>query len=39
MRTIIQFQFQKAMCDAKNHQGPLHTCDIYNSLEAGKKLG
>ncbi|PIK62066.1 putative angiotensin-converting enzyme [Apostichopus japonicus] len=39
MRTIIQFQFHKAMCDAKNHEGPLHTCDIYNSPQAGDKLG
>ncbi|XP_031698121.1 angiotensin-converting enzyme [Anarrhichthys ocellatus] len=36
---IIQFQFQKALCDAAKHVGPLHTCDIYKSEEAGKLLG
>uniref|UniRef100_A0AAQ5YDC7 Angiotensin-converting enzyme n=1 Tax=Amphiprion ocellaris TaxID=80972 RepID=A0AAQ5YDC7_AMPOC len=36
---IIQFQFHKALCDAANHTGPLHTCDIYKSQEAGKLLG
>ncbi|KAL8582095.1 hypothetical protein ACOMHN_004015 [Nucella lapillus] len=35
---VIQFQFQKALCDAAGHQGPLHTCDIYNSTAAGDKL-
>ncbi|XP_029383471.1 angiotensin-converting enzyme isoform X1 [Echeneis naucrates] len=36
---IIQFQFHQALCKASNHQGPLHTCDIYKSKEAGKLLG
>ncbi|KAJ3608492.1 hypothetical protein NHX12_025539 [Muraenolepis orangiensis] len=39
---IIQFQFHKALCQAANHKGPLHTCDIYKSKEAGNdvmKLG
>ena len=35
---ILQFQFHKALCDAAGHQGPLHTCSIYDSKEAGKKL-
>uniref|UniRef100_A0A3P9IDC3 Angiotensin-converting enzyme n=1 Tax=Oryzias latipes TaxID=8090 RepID=A0A3P9IDC3_ORYLA len=35
---IIQFQFHKALCEAANHNGPLHTCDIYQSKEAGKLL-
>jgi len=35
---ILQFQFHKAMCDAAGHKGPLHTCSIYESKEAGKKL-
>lgn len=35
---ILQFQFHKAMCDAAGHEGPLHTCSIYNSKDAGKKL-
>ncbi|XP_043928726.1 angiotensin-converting enzyme 2 [Protopterus annectens] len=37
-RTIYQFQFQNALCKAAKHNGPLHTCDITNSTEAGKKL-
>ncbi|XP_054851332.1 angiotensin-converting enzyme [Eublepharis macularius] len=35
---ILQFQFHKALCQAANHTGPLHTCDIYQSKEAGRKL-
>ncbi|XP_026206934.1 angiotensin-converting enzyme [Anabas testudineus] len=35
---IIQFQFHQALCNAANHDGPLHTCDIYKSKEAGKLL-
>ncbi|XP_075767286.1 angiotensin-converting enzyme [Pelodiscus sinensis] len=35
---ILQFQFHKALCEAANHTGPLHTCDIYMSKEAGAKL-
>ncbi|XP_071782790.1 angiotensin-converting enzyme [Centroberyx gerrardi] len=36
---IIQFQFHKALCQAAKHDGPLHTCDIYQSKDAGKLLG
>jgi peptidyl-dipeptidase A len=35
---VLQFQFQKALCEAAGHQGPLHECDIYGNAEAGKKL-
>ncbi|XP_006897856.1 PREDICTED: angiotensin-converting enzyme-like isoform X2 [Elephantulus edwardii] len=35
---VIQFQFHEALCQAAGHQGPLHTCDIYRSKEAGKRL-
>ncbi|NXN98104.1 ACE enzyme, partial [Rhinopomastus cyanomelas] len=35
---ILQFQFHKALCQAANHSGPLHTCDIYKSKKAGDKL-
>ncbi|RVE59444.1 hypothetical protein OJAV_G00188490 [Oryzias javanicus] len=35
---IIQFQFHEALCKAANHNGPLHTCDIYQSKAAGKLL-
>ncbi|XP_060075065.1 uncharacterized protein LOC132554771 [Ylistrum balloti] len=37
--SVVQFQFYKALCDAAGHTGPLHTCDIYESKEAGKLLG
>ncbi|XP_038634663.1 angiotensin-converting enzyme [Scyliorhinus canicula] len=35
---ILQFQFHKALCNASQHQGPLHKCDIYQSLPAGDIL-
>ncbi|HEY0975121.1 MAG TPA: M2 family metallopeptidase [Solimonas sp.] len=35
---ILQFQFQKALCDAAGFTGPLHQCDIYGNAEAGKRL-
>ncbi|XP_053121534.1 angiotensin-converting enzyme isoform X2 [Hemicordylus capensis] len=35
---ILQFQFHKALCQAANYTGRLHTCDIYQSKEAGTKL-
>ncbi|XP_038048596.1 angiotensin-converting enzyme-like [Patiria miniata] len=38
IRTIIQFQFHKGLCDAAGHTGPLHRCDIYKSTAAGDKL-
>uniref|UniRef100_A0A4W5PH88 Angiotensin-converting enzyme n=1 Tax=Hucho hucho TaxID=62062 RepID=A0A4W5PH88_9TELE len=37
-RTIYQFQFQKALCEAAGHSGPLFKCDITNSTAAGDKL-
>lgn len=39
MSFVLQFQFHKAACKAAGHTGPLHTCSIYNSKEAGKKIG
>ncbi|XP_030629868.1 angiotensin-converting enzyme isoform X2 [Chanos chanos] len=36
---VIQFQFHKALCEAANQPAPLHSCDIYQSKEAGKLLG
>jgi len=36
---ILQFQFQKSLCDAAGNTGPLHRCDIYKSMAAGDKLG
>jgi peptidyl-dipeptidase A len=35
---IIQFQFQKALCAAAGHQGPLAQCDIYGNKAAGEKF-
>lgn len=35
---ILQFQIYEGLCNAANHQGPLHTCDIYRSREAGRLL-
>ncbi|XP_074522073.1 angiotensin-converting enzyme 2 [Halichoeres trimaculatus] len=37
-RTIYQFQFQKALCDAAGHTEALSSCDITGSKEAGTKL-
>lgn len=36
---ILQFQFQKALCDAAGHKGPLADCSIYGNKEAGRKFG
>lgn len=35
---IYQFQFHRALCRAAGHTGPLTTCSIYGSKEAGAKL-
>ncbi len=35
---ILQFQFQRSLCDAAGFEGPLHECSIYGSKEAGAKL-
>lgn len=35
---IYQFQFHRALCKVAGHQGPLHTCSIYESKAAGEKL-
>lgn len=35
---IMQFQFQKALCDSAGHDGPLHTCSIYGSKAAGDRF-
>nr|XP_006816593.1 PREDICTED: angiotensin-converting enzyme-like [Saccoglossus kowalevskii] len=38
---ILQFQFHKALCEVAGEleDKELHQCDIYESKEAGKKLG
>jgi len=35
---ILQFQFQRALCDAAGHDGPLNECSIYGSKIAGERL-
>ncbi len=35
---VLQFQFQKALCEAAGHTGPLHRCDIYGNPAAGERL-
>ena len=35
---ILQFQFQRALCDAAGYEGDLHACSVYGSKEAGAKL-
>lgn len=37
-RTIYQFQFQSALCEAAGHTDDLSTCDITGSTAAGTKL-
>jgi len=36
---ILQFQFQKALCEAAGFKGPLSECSIYGNEEAGRRLG
>jgi len=38
LSTILQFQLQRALCDAAGFEGPLHECSIYGSKPAGRKL-
>lgn len=38
MARIFMFQFHRALCKEAGHTGPLHTCSIYGSTEAGAKL-
>jgi peptidyl-dipeptidase A len=35
---ILQFQFQKGLCQAAGFSGPLDRCSIYGNKEAGAKL-
>ncbi|ELT90813.1 hypothetical protein CAPTEDRAFT_166512 [Capitella teleta] len=36
--SVLQYQFQRELCNISGHTGPLHRCDIYGSKEAGTKL-
>jgi peptidyl-dipeptidase A len=35
---VLQFQFQRALCEAMAHEAELHACSVYGSEEAGKRL-
>jgi peptidyl-dipeptidase A len=35
---ILQFQFQRALCEEAGFDGPLHECSVYGSAAAGEKL-
>jgi peptidyl-dipeptidase A len=35
---ILQFQFQRALCNEAGITGPLHRCSIYGNKAAGEKL-
>jgi peptidyl-dipeptidase A len=35
---VYEYQFHRAMCRLSGHQGPLHTCSVHGSKEAGARL-
>jgi len=35
---ILQFQFQRGLCEAAGYEGPLHRCSVYGNSEAGARL-
>ncbi len=35
---ILQFQFQRSLCETAGHEGDLASCSIYGSQEAGAKF-
>jgi peptidyl-dipeptidase A len=35
---ILQYQLHRALCQAADHEGPLHRCSIYGNAEAGARL-
>ncbi len=35
---VMQFQFQRSLCEAAGHEGELSACSIYGSKEAGERL-
>jgi peptidyl-dipeptidase A len=35
---VLQFQFQKALCETAGFKGQLHECDVYGNADAGKKF-
>lgn len=38
LASVLQFQFHASLCEAAGHTGPLHTCSVYGSKEAGARL-
>jgi peptidyl-dipeptidase A len=38
LASVLQFQFQRALCQAAGVKGPLHRCSVYGSPVAGEKL-
>jgi peptidyl-dipeptidase A len=36
---IIQFQFQKALCETAGFKGPLSECSIFGNRQAGQRFG
>ncbi len=35
---ILQFQFQRALCEKAGYEGPLHRCSIYGNEAAGQAM-
>jgi len=35
---ILQFQFQRSLCEAAGFNGPLHDCSVYGNKQAGEKF-
>ena len=35
---VLQFQFQRSLCQAAGHEGALHECSVFGSAEAGARL-
>ena len=35
-RSVLQFQFHRALCKKAGWTGPLHECSIYGNKEAGE---
>ncbi|MGB2789456.1 MAG: M2 family metallopeptidase, partial [Dokdonella sp.] len=38
MAHILQFQFQRSLCEAAGFTGPLHECSVYGNKQAGEKF-
>jgi len=35
---ILQFQFQRALCETAGHEGDLYSCSVFGNKEAGAKF-